>query len=203
MHQDFIITLTIQLMASLLLIRLCYFNFNRHYSHASAFVSFGTGVFVVTSLLHNSDISMGFAFGLFAVFSMLRYRTESISVKEMTYLFLTIAMALLNAVSALPWAALIAINALLLLVAFILETNLLFEKQEERFLEYDLIDNIKPENTSALLADLTRRTGWDITSVDIVEVDFLRDCARLRVQFRKAPQPQTIRTHALSSQIKP
>ena len=202
MNQDFYIALIIQLVASTLLIRLCYFNFNRHYLHASAFISFGTGVFIVTALLHNSEISMGFAFGLFAVFSMLRYRTESISVKEMTYLFLTIAMALLNAVSALPWPALLAINGFLLLVAFILETNLLFEKQEERLLDYDKIENIRPENASALLADLTLRTGWDITVVDIVEVDFLRDSARLRIQFRKTPSSQINNQPALPAHMK-
>ena len=133
---------------------------------------------------------MGFAFGLFAVFSMLRYRTESISVKEMTYLFLTIALSLLNAVATLDWLPLLATDLFIVAVAFVLETSLIFDKQEEREVDYDLIDNIRPENQRRLIADLKARTGWQISSVDILEVDFIRDRARLRVSFPKTTKSQ-------------
>jgi len=94
---DFIIRLLINVVSIVLLVR-CYYAFSRNRANASSFMLFGIGVFLVTSLLHTADVSMGFAFGLFAVFSMLRYRTESISIKEMTYLFLVIAIALLSSV---------------------------------------------------------------------------------------------------------
>lgn len=84
---DFILRLLINTLASVLLIRFCYYKFSQHRANASSFILFGMGVFLVTFLLHTADVSMGFAFGLFAVFSMLRYRTESISIKEMTYYF--------------------------------------------------------------------------------------------------------------------
>jgi len=190
MNEDFIIRLFIHLLVSLLLIRGSYFHFNRHYAHASAFIAFGCGVFIVTAMLHNTQISMGFAFGLFAVFSMLRYRTESISVKEMTYLFLTIALSLLNAVATLDWLPLLATDLFIVAVAFVLETSLIFDKQEEREVDYDLIDNIRPENQRRLIADLKARTGWQISSVDILEVDFIRDRARLRVSFPKTTKSQ-------------
>ena len=97
MGLDFIIRLVINTTAILYLVRVCYFSYSQHRAYASSFILFGLGVFLVTSQLHTVDISMGFAFGLFAIFSMLRYRTESITIKEMTYLFLVIAMSLLSA----------------------------------------------------------------------------------------------------------
>ena len=78
---DFLIRLLINMTAVLILIRLVYFRASRHRAYASSFILFGMGVFLVTSQLSTVDISLGFAFGLFAIFSMLRYRTESITIK--------------------------------------------------------------------------------------------------------------------------
>src|SRR5690554_5547519 len=89
--------LVINTVSVFVLIR-CYYAFSRHRENAASFILFGVGVFLVTALLHSVTVTMGFAFGLFAVFSMLRYRTEALGIKEMTYLFLVIAMALLAAV---------------------------------------------------------------------------------------------------------
>jgi len=187
MTDDFIIRLVIHITVTLLFIRGCYYTYNTHRAHASAFIAFGSGVFIVTAMLHNAELSMGFAFGLFAVFSMLRYRTESISVKEMTYLFLTIALSLLNAVADISWLQLILTDLVIVTIAFLLETNLVFDRQEERELDYDIIENIRPENRHKLLTDLKARTGWDVISIDIIEIDFIRDRARLRVCFSAIP----------------
>ena len=89
----FFIRLIINLISVFILIR-CYYAFSHHRENAASFILFGVGVFLVTALLNSVTVSMGFAFGLFAVFSMLRYRTEALGIKEMTYLFLVIAMAL-------------------------------------------------------------------------------------------------------------
>lgn len=181
---EFLQRLIINTLSVLVLVRFCYYGFNRNRAHSSAFILFGLGVFVVTGLLHSADISMGFAFGLFAVFSMLRYRTESISVKEMTYLFLVIAMSLLSAVAPLGMKELFTVNVVLIAVAYLLETNLFMEKLNEREIEYEKIENIRVENMQRLKNDIRDRTGWDVRRVDILHIDFLKDSARLRVAYK-------------------
>jgi signal transduction histidine kinase len=180
---DFTIRFLINMVAILVLIRLIYFNASRHRAYASSFILFGMGVFLVTGQLASVDISMGFAFGLFAIFSMLRYRTESITIKEMTYLFLVIAMALLSAIGTMSHLELALILAVICGLAYITETSILLPNLEEQSVEYEKIENIVPERKEELLQDLRERLGQDVRSVEIVSVDFLRDTARLKVQF--------------------
>lgn len=149
--------------------------------HATSFLLFGIGVYAVTNLLHSAEISMGFAFGLFAVFSMLRYRTESISVKEMTYLFLVIAMSLLSAVSATSYLELMLLHALFLIGASFVEVILSSPSLVVQEIQYEKIENIKPQNYTLLIEDLKQRTGLNVQSVEIGTIDFLRDTANLRV----------------------
>ncbi len=154
--------------------------------HATSFLLFGVAVFIVTYILHSVEISMGFAFGLFAVFSMLRYRTQSISVKEMTYLFLVISISLLSAVGPLTLAELLGLHAIIIASAFFWEAMLTPPPSPvlQQTVLYEKIENITPENHDTLLADLRQRTGLEILSVEIVRIDFLRDTAQLNVLFR-------------------
>jgi hypothetical protein len=180
---DFMIRLAINMSATFVLVRFCYFAFSRHRAYASSFILFGMGVFLVTSQLASLDISMGFAFGLFAIFSMLRYRTESITIKEMTYLFLVIAIALLSGVGTMSHLDLVVLLSIICGLAYLTEVNLLLPDLEEHTVEYEKIENIVPDRREDLLADLRERLGQDIRSVEIVSVDFLRDTAQLKVQF--------------------
>jgi len=179
---DFIIRLLINTIATLLLVR-SYYAFSRHRANASSFLLFGMGVFLVTSLLHTADVSMGFAFGLFAVFSMLRYRTESISIKEMTYLFLVIAIALLSSVGTMQHIELTVINLFICGSALLLETNFVLPLLDKKDIEYEKIENIVPERKQQLQDDLSARTGLDIRMVEVVSISFLRDTAMLRIHF--------------------
>lgn len=194
--QGFISRLLVNTLSIVILVRFCYFSFNRNRAHSSAFILFGLGVFVVTALLHDADISMGFAFGLFAVFSMLRYRTESISVKEMTYLFLVIALSLLSAVADLAVKELLTVHILLISVAYLLETNVLMERLSEREIEYEKIENIRPENIQRLKNDIQKRTGWDVRQVDVMNIDFLKDTARIRVRYKPSLNVSEEMTHS-------
>ena len=184
----FIVRLIINLISVCVLIR-CYYAFSKHRENAASFMLFGVGVFLVTALLHSVTVSMGFAFGLFAVFSMLRYRTEALGIKEMTYLFLVIAMALLAAVGDMPHVILAALNALIIVMALILETRVLLPLQSEQEVEYEKIDLIHADRRRELIDDLRQRTGLDVTRVDVVSVSFLRDTAQLRMHYRTEPQP--------------
>ena len=180
----FAIRLLINTASVFVLIR-CYFAFSRHRENAASFILFGVGVFLVTALLHSVTVTMGFAFGLFAVFSMLRYRTEALGIKEMTYLFLVIAMALLAAVGNMHHLELVFLNLLVIVLALVLETRVLLPRHGEREVEYEKIENVHRDRRELLIADLRERTGLDVFRVDVVSVSYLRDTAMLRMHFRQ------------------
>lgn len=145
------------------------------------FFMFGTGVFLVTHLLQGVEISMGFAFGLFAIFAMLRYRTESITIRDMTYLFLVIVISLLNGVGPLTPLSAAFVNGLLCIIVAAGETSLFAPRIFEKNIRYENIHNIRPENYDQLVADITERTGLDIKGIEIINIDFLSDIANLKV----------------------
>lgn len=151
--------------------------------HATSFILFAVGVFSVTYLLHSVDISMGFAFGLFAVFSMLRYRTESISVKEMTYLFMVIAVSLLSAVGSANLLELALLHSVFVLSAVLCERVLSREGLLVQMVQYEKIENITPDRETELIEDLKKRTGLNVESVKITSIDFLKDSASLLVHY--------------------
>ena len=128
-------------------------------------------------------MSMGAAFGLFAVFSMLRYRTEGIYMKDMTYLFLAIAMGLITAVSKGNWDELSLLNLIIIAFTYLLESNLFLKKEASKIIQYENIEMIKPEFQAALIADLESRTGIKINRIAISKVDFLRDTAIIRIYY--------------------
>ena len=138
----------------------------------------------MTYLLHSVDISMGFAFGLFAVFSMLRYRTESISVKEMTYLFLVISTSLLSAVSSASLLELALLHSIFLMCALVCEFILVKNNLLEQMVQYEKIENIHPNKSHNLIADLEERTGNEIVKFDVLESDYLKDSVKLRIYYR-------------------
>ena len=148
---------------------------------------FNSLIFFFAYLLGNITINMGFAFGLFAVFAILRYRTDPIPIKEMTYLFIVITIGVINALSGneVPYTVLLFTNITLVVLTYFLETywqkNLLIRMT----VEYEKIENIKPENRDALLADLKERTGLNIQSLEFLRMNFLRDTARIRIYYKE------------------
>ena len=186
---NFIFKLFINIISISVLCYGCYYRLNKNYSVAGSFLLFGVGIFIITNLLHGVDMSMEFAFGLFAVFTMLRYRTDAISIKEMTYLFLVTAIALLTAVSNLGTIELLALNGLICFIAFVVDTRFLTSPYKVQTVSYERIENIKPQNRSLLINDLRQRTGLYVVDVDITHIDFLRDTAQLNVSY--LPNPQT------------
>ena len=180
---DFLIRLLINMAGVFILIRFVYFRTTQKRAYASSYILFGLSVFLITSQLASVEISIGFAFGLFAIFSMLRYRTESINVKEMTYLFLVIAMSLLSGISATNQLELGLLLGLICLLAHVTETSLLLPKLQECTVEYERIENIVPARREELLADLRERLGVDVRTIETESVDFLRDTATLKIQF--------------------
>ncbi len=180
---DFFIRLAIDIAALLVLIRLIYFPVYKNREFFFTYFIFNIVIFFVTYLLNKVEISMGAAFGLFAVFSMLRYRTEGISMKDMTYLFLAIAMGLITAVAKGGWDQLILLNAIILAFTFLLESNLFMKREFSKLIQYENIEMIKPEFRERLVIDLETRTGIKINRITINKVDFLRDTAMIRIYY--------------------
>lgn len=165
------------------LIGVCFTHKSAINTSSFNYYMFGIGVYLITYSLKSIDISIGFAFGLFAIFSMLRYRTEVIAFKEMTYLFLVIVTSLLCAVSALSTVELVVVLSIIAGSAFAVEAIEANGKVKEQLVRYEKIENIKPENYHLLIEDLRQRTGLDVIEVEITSIDFMQDSASLRVFY--------------------
>ena len=179
----FFIRLSINLVSVFILIRFIYFPVYKNRENFFTLFIFNLIIFLITFILNKSDMSMGAAFGLFAVFSMLRYRTEGISTKDMTYLFLVIAMGLITALSKGNWIEISFINLIIIIFTFALETTIFMKKEVSQNIQYENIEMIKPELRVQVIADLERRMGIKINRISIGKIDFLKDTAIIRVYY--------------------
>jgi hypothetical protein len=179
----FFVRIVINFLSVLALVRLVYYPNYRRTDLFTTFFVFNMVIFMITYLLNKVEMSMGAAFGLFAVFSMLRYRTEGISTKDMTYLFLVIAIGLISAISKGGWEELSLFSTIILVVTYLLEGNLLIRKERAKMVMYDDIHLITPDCREGLLDDLKKRTGLNIHRVEIEDIDFLKDATRLTVYY--------------------
>ncbi|MGQ0827238.1 MAG: DUF4956 domain-containing protein [Bacteroidota bacterium] len=183
LSEKFFIRLLINLIAAFILIRLIYYSNYKKKELFFTYFTFNFIIFLITYFLNKVDMGIGAAFGMFAVFSMLRYRTENISAKDMTYLFLAIAIGLLTAISKASSFELALLNALILLITFCLEGNLFLKKEFSKTIRYENIELIKPEHHSTLITDLKNRTGLNIHRIAVDKVDFLKDTARVTLYY--------------------
>lgn len=183
LSDKFFLRLLIDIISMLVLVRFIYFRIYKKKDYLFTFFLFNIIIFIITYLLNKVDMSMGAAFGLFAVFSMLRYRTEGISTKDMTYLFIVIAMGLICAVSKATYFELGVINAILIGFTYTLDGNWLVRNEMVKNVQYENIEMIKPENYDALVQDLKNRTGLNIHRVTVNRIDFLRDVALVKIYY--------------------
>ena len=126
-------------------------------------------------------MGQGAAFALFGVFSILRFRTEGITAKDMTYMFLVIAMGLITALSKGSWVEIALLDLILIVVTFLLESTFFMKKEVSQLVIYENIELIKPENKTQFKTDLETRLGLKINRIEITSVDFLKDTALIRV----------------------
>jgi hypothetical protein len=142
-------------------------------------------IFFICILLNSVKLKLGFAFGLFAIFGILRYRTEQLPIKEMTYLFMIIAIAIINSLTdnKITVAEVLFTNLSIIIATYLLEKVFLIKHESRKVISYEKIENIKPENHGLLIDDLKSRTGLKIHRVQIGRVDFLKDTAQLRVYY--------------------
>jgi hypothetical protein len=182
--------LLIDLISVFILIRLVYFPIYKKRDLFFTYFIFNCVIFLICFLLNKVELSMGAAFGLFAVFSMLRYRTEDISIKDMTYLFLVIAMGLIAAVSRIKGATenyellfLSCVNGALILIAWLLESKLFLKSETVKIIHYENIELIHLDKRPELMADIKLRTGIEVHKIEIQKIDFLKDETILKIYF--------------------
>ena len=167
------------------LIRLIYYPIHRKKENLFTYFVFNVLIFFLCVLMNNVKLSMGFGFGLFAVFSIIRYRTEQLSVKDMTYLFTVITLAVINALVSkkVSLLELLFTNAIILGLVYAMEHLWLTRHEAVRQLIYEKVDLIRPDKHKELLADLEQRLGIKVSRVEIGRIDLLRDTVQMRVFF--------------------
>ena len=175
----------LNLVIALLVVRFIYYPATQDRKYVLTFVTFSTITYFVLGLLTSVELSVGVGFGLFAIFSVLRYRADEMPAREMTYLFVFIALPIMNSVLVVDgqFLQLLLSNGLVIAVLYALERGWGFEFAESKRIVYDRIELITPGRRDELFADLKSRTGLNITAVEVRRIDLLRDIAELDISF--------------------
>jgi hypothetical protein len=188
--QKFSVRFLIDITSVFILTRLVYYRIYKRSDLFFTFFIFNVVIFLICFLLNKVELSMGAAFGLFAVFSMLRYKTEDISIKDMSYLFLVIAMGLIAAVTKIKdtsdvyeYLFLGLINLIIIAVAFVFDTAILFKKEVVKTITYGNLDLIKKEKQSELMEDIKNRTGIVVQRISIGKIDFSKDSVQIKIYY--------------------
>ncbi|MDD5151367.1 MAG: DUF4956 domain-containing protein [Flavobacterium sp.] len=176
------------LATTILITRFIYYPKNHNKNNIFTFIAFSTIIFFVVSILTSIELSVGVGFGLFALFSILRYRTDPMPIRDMTYLFIILALSVMSSImfSEGLYTKLFVANFCVIVIIYFLEKGFGFNYEQQREIKYEKIDMIKPENRDLLLKDLKERTGIkNIIRFEIGEVDFLKDCADIIIYFKE------------------
>lgn len=168
-----------------LVVQYMYAKNSRRKDFYFSYLAIGVIVFFISTLLNNVKLELGFALGLFAIFGIIRYRTDAIPIKEMTYLFVIIGISLINALSSkeLSLAELLFTNAAIIIGLWFLENRLMLKQEQSIKLIYEKIENIHAKSEEILLADLKERTGINIKRIEIKKIDFLKDVAEIILYY--------------------
>lgn len=190
---NFLLRFGINLLMIYVLIRLVYYPRHKNKDFLFTFVLFNVVNFLICILLSAAKIKMGFAFGLFAIFSILRYRTVTVPVREMGYFFISVAVGLINAlavvkgnpfddISNFPYELMMA-NGIVLGLVLLLDRKSKLQHQNFKEINYERIDLIQPAKREEMITDLRNRTGLPINRVEIIKIDFLRDVATIHAFY--------------------
>jgi hypothetical protein len=168
-----------------ILARGLYYSISKRKDYLFTYLLISSIIFLLCFMLGSVKLQIGFALGLFAIFGILRYRTATIPIKEMTYLFIIIGISVINALfnKKVSWAEVGFTNLTILFIAFILEKVWLLKHESSRLVLLEKIELIKPENYNALIEELRNRTGLNIHRAEIGKIDFMRDMAQVQIFF--------------------
>ena len=167
------------------IVRYLYYPATKNKDYLFTYLLISITVFFLCFLLENVKLQLGFALGLFAIFGIIRYRTDPIPIKEMTYLFIVIGVSVVNALAnkKISHSELLFTNFIIVAVTYGLEKIWLLKHETRKTINYEKIELIKPSMKEELMKDLRDRTGLNITRVEVRRIDFLRDTAQIRIFF--------------------
>lgn len=180
----------IHMMFIFVLVRLIYYPIAKRKDFLFTYFLFSISIFMMCYLLESVKVEMGFALGLFAVFGIIRYRTDAIPIKEMTYLFIIIGMSVMNALinKKITLAELLFANGAIVALTYGLEKVWLMRHESQKLIVYERIDLIQQGRRAELIADVQLRTGIKINRIEIGKIDFLRDTVMLKIYFYEDQQ---------------
>ncbi len=176
------------------IVRGVYYKRARRPDYAFTYMLISTAVFLLCFLLEGVKLELGFALGLFAIFGIIRYRTDAIPIKEMTYLFVIIGVAVMNALSnkKVSYAELVFSNLAVIFILVFFERVWFPRQNAVRSILYERVELTRPDCHTELLSDLRERTGLDVVGVQVNAVSFLRDTAELLVFYRSSDHPRYV-----------
>ena len=168
-----------------IIVRLIYYRVKDEKDYVFTFFMFNILTFFICYLLRKVPMEMGFALGLFAVFGILRYRTEAIPIRQMTYLFIVIGLSMINSLAnkSISWFEILLANGIITIITYLIDRVWFSTIELTKTILYEKIELIKPENEQELIEDLKKRTGLQIVAVKIDKVDFLRDTAQIKIYY--------------------
>ena len=167
-----------------ILIQFFYFRKSRRLDYYFTFILISISIFFLIYLLGSVKIKVGMALGLFAIFGIIRYRTETVPVREMTYLFVIISLSVINAIAVnLSAAEIFATNVIYVLSVCVVESFSGFRHVSSKLILYDRVDNIHPHQRAELIEDLKKRTGLHIVRVEVGAINFLQDTVMLKIFY--------------------
>ena len=181
-----LLALFIDLVVTSVIVLGIYFPSQKDKAYVLTFFTLNLSIFLIATLFSQLELSLGLSFGLFAIFSILRYRSDPLPVREMTYLFILMALPVIDVVliAESMIAETIVSNLVVLAVFFVIERALGFRYETRKTVTYEKIELIKPENYDALLTDLRERTGLDISRCEVGKIDFLHDIAEIKIYYQ-------------------
>lgn len=183
---DLIVSLILNTLVTWAIVHYFYYPKGHRRDYYFTFILLSVSIFMLIALLLRgaNDMSIGAALGLFAIFGIIRYRTESVPIREMTYLFFLVSLSVLNGkCESLSFIEQLIINGIFILCVWLCENYLASYNEGCKYVKYDNIDLIRPERYDELVADLEARLGLKITRVEVGAVDFLTDMTMLRVFY--------------------
>lgn len=183
--EDFLLRLLLNVIVIIGIVHFLYYRKSKRADYYFTFTIIALSTFMIVALLGTVKLKTGFALGLFAIFSIIRYRTESMPVREMTYLFAIVAISVVNALAgdAVGWVGLITINVIFMVAIALAELTSKMKHLACKYVKYDRIDLILPAKRAELIADLEARLGVKVVKVDVGTVNFLKDMALLKVYY--------------------
>ena len=176
---------SIDLLFLFIIVRVIYYRIKDEKDYVFTFFMFNILTFFICYLLRKVPMEMGFALGLFAVFGILRYRTEAIPIRQMTYLFIVIGLSMINSLAnkSISWFEILLANGIITIITYLIDRVWFSTIELTKTILYEKIELIKPENEQELIEDLKQRTGLKIVAVKIDKVDFLRDTAQIKIYY--------------------